>query len=58
MHQLGAMSQRYDERMQMIMDQDDFDPYQVELLNRLFDPVEFFKQQNSKINEKIRPRPR
>jgi hypothetical protein len=32
--------------MKMIMDQDEFDPYQVELLNRLFDPEEFSRQQN------------
>jgi len=32
MHQLGAMSARYDERMQMIMDMEEYDPYQVELM--------------------------
>jgi hypothetical protein len=41
MYQLGAMSSRYDERMSMIMDQDEFDPYQIELMNRMFDPKEF-----------------
>jgi hypothetical protein len=35
------MARRYDERMRMITDQEDFDPFQIELMTKIFDPVEF-----------------
>jgi hypothetical protein len=52
------MSVRYDERMQMIFDMREFDPYQIELFTRLFDPEEFLKQQEESLGKIIASMPK